>query len=182
LKAHFAALNDPAFEQTWKTRVMRFCNSQSNRLLTFEETQQRLDEILTIKVKLEDLSKRKLSVPEAAALQEMSRRLLFLGLSSNPVLRPIVTEYQQIVAFLAAGKRSGTGEQLARLRVLRANLANRMSKIDDYLNWFEATQAQTKSNAFTNYLNTVEQQRDAASHRHDAISVYLDALAEQFQD
>jgi hypothetical protein len=182
LKTQFAALNDPAVEQTWKTRVMRFCNSQGYRLLTFEETQRRLDEILTIKVKLEDLSKRKLSSPEAAALEEMSRRLLFLGLSSNPVLRPIVTEYQQVVAFLAAGKRSGTGEQLARLRVLRANLASRMNKIDDYLNWFEATQAQTKSGAFANYLNAVEQRSDVAPKRHDAISVYLDALAEQFQD
>ena len=46
LKTHFAALNDPAVEQIWKTRVMRFCNSQSYRLLTFEETQRRLDEIL----------------------------------------------------------------------------------------------------------------------------------------
>jgi len=76
----------------------------------------------------------------------------------------------------------GIGEQLARLRVLRANLANRMNKIDDYLNWFEATQARTKSDAFANYLNAVEQQRDAGPHRRDAISVYLDALAEQFQN
>jgi hypothetical protein len=112
----------------------------------------------------------------------MSRRLLFLGLSSNPVLRPIITEYQQVAALLAAGKRSRTGERLARLRVLRANLAIRMSKIDDYLNWFEATQARTKSGAFENYLNAVEQQSDAAPRRHDAISVYLDALAEQFQN
>jgi hypothetical protein len=182
LKTQFAALNDPTVEQVWKTRVMRFCNSKSYRLLTFEETQQRLDEILTLKVKLEDLSKRKLSSPEAVALEEVSRRLLFLSLSSNPVLRPIVTEYQQIAASLAAGKHSRIGEQLARLRILRADLARRMNKIDDYLNWFEATQAQTKSNAFTNYLNAVEQQRDAAPHRHDAISVYLDALAEQFQN
>jgi hypothetical protein len=192
LKAHFAALNDPAVEQIWKTRVMRFCNSQSYRLLTFEETQQRLDEILAIKVaargnessavKLEDLSRRRLSHEESTALEEMSRRLLFLGLSSNPVLRPIITEYQQVAALLAAGKRSRTGERLARLRVLRANLAIRMSKIDDYLNWFEATQARTKSGAFENYLNAVEQQSDVAPRRHDAISVYLDALAEQFQN
>jgi hypothetical protein len=192
LKAHFAALNDPAVEQIWKTRVMRFCNSQSYRLLTFEETQRRLDEILDLKgsvpgnensvVKLEDLSRRKLSTQEAAVLKEMSRRLLFLGLSSNPVLRPIVTEYQQIVARLAAGKRSGIGERLARLPVLRANLTSRMSKIDDYLNWFEATQAQTKSGAFADYLKAAEHQSDAAPHRHDAISVYLDALAEQFQN
>ena len=191
LKAHFAALNDPVVEQIWKSRVMRFCNSQNYRLLTFEETQRRLDEILDLTgsvpgnensvVKLEDLSRRKLSSPESAALEEISRRLLFLSLSSNPVLRPIVTEYQQIVARLAAGKRSGIGQRLARLPVLRANLTSRMSKIDDYLNWFEATQAQTKSGAFADYLKAAEHQPAAAPHRHDAISVYLDALAEQFQ-
>jgi hypothetical protein len=49
LKAHFAALNDPAVEQIWKTRVMRFCHSQNYRLLTFDETQRRLDEILDLK-------------------------------------------------------------------------------------------------------------------------------------
>jgi hypothetical protein len=192
LRAQFAALNDPAAEQTWKTRVMRFCNSQGYRLLTFEETQRRLDEILSIKISvhrnensvvtLEELSRRKLSSPETAALEEMSRRLLFLGLSSNPVLRPIVTEYQQVVTLLAAGKRSGTGARLARLQVLRANLASRMNKIDDYMNWFEATQSHTKSGAFANYLNAVEQQSNVAPRRHDAISIYLDALAEQFQD
>jgi hypothetical protein len=56
-----------------------------------------------------------------------------------------------------------------------------MSKIDNYLNWFEATQAQTKSGAFADYLKAAEHQPDGAPHRHDAISVYLDALAEEFQ-
>jgi hypothetical protein len=56
-----------------------------------------------------------------------------------------------------------------------------MNKIDDYMNWFEATQARTKSGAFAEYLGAAKEKNDAP-RRYDAISIYMDALAGQFQD
>jgi hypothetical protein len=55
-----------------------------------------------------------------------------------------------------------------------------MEKIDDYLNWFEATQSQTRSGTFAEYLEAAGRSEDPQPRRRDAISVYLDALEAQF--
>ena len=73
------------------------------------------------------------------------------------MLRPIGREYQEIVALLARGKRRGVPKRLARLELTRQQLAARMTEIDDYLNWFEATQMNSGSGNFTGYLKAVDQ-------------------------
>jgi len=50
------------------------------------------------------------------------------------------------------------------------------------MNWFEATQPKTKSGAFAEYLKAAQEQNEARPRRRDALSVYLDALEEQFQN
>jgi len=192
LTAQFPALNGDAAEKLWKSRVTQLRAMQSYQLLAFGETEQRLDALLattaadsaaqTLKsYQLENNSKRKISPAQSQALRHLSQDLMFLGVRAHPVLHPMIVEYQEIAALLAAGKSSGIKERLARLRVLRSRVANRMTKIDDYMNWFEATQARTASGAFASYLNAVEE-RGGAPRRHDALSVYLDSLEEQFQD
>jgi hypothetical protein len=57
-----------------------------------------------------------------------------------------------------------------------------MSEIDDYMNWFEATKSKTKSGVFVDYLKAAQEQNEARPRRRDALSVYLDALEEQFQN
>lgn len=193
LKVYFPALNEDVVEKTWRARVAQFCASQSYQLLTFGETERKLNELLSIKTAepaapsstafgLEDLSLHRISPAQSQALTQLSQALMLLGVRANPILRPVIAQYQQIAMLLAAGKNSGLSERLARLRVLRGKIAARMSKIDDYLNWFEATQAPTKSGEFANYLNAAERQSETAPRRHDALSVYLDALEEQFKD
>jgi hypothetical protein len=51
-----------------------------------------------------------------------------------------------------------------------------MSDIDDYINWYEATQLRSSSGAFTAYMKAAEQSATGTPRRRDAISVYLDAL------
>ena len=46
-----------------------------------------------------------------------------------------------------------------------------MSEIDDYMNWFEATQMNTGSGNFTGYLKAVDQSQVPAPRRHDPLSV-----------
>ena len=55
-----------------------------------------------------------------------------------------------------------------------------MSEVDDFMNWFEATQAKTASGAFRDYLHA-SANNDAIPRRRDALSVYLDALETQLQ-
>jgi hypothetical protein len=131
---------------------------------------------------LNDLTKRKISPSEKMALNQLSRDLLVFVAEANPVLRPVGREYQQITALLARGKRRGIAKRLSHLDATRKQLAARMSDIDDYMNWFEATQIKKGSGDFTNYLKAVDQSQLSASKRHDPLSVYVDALEDQFEN
>jgi len=191
LEAQFPSLADDA-EKNWQLALNRLKSLQAFRLLTFAESERRLDELLGVKiseprkpvklVRLDELMQHKLSASEKMALDQLKRDLLVLVPQTNPVLRPIGHEYQEIVALLARGKRRGVPKRLARLEVTRQQLAARMSEIDDYINWFEATQMNSGSGNFTGYLKAVEQSQVPAARRHDPLSVYVDALEDQFGD
>ncbi len=191
LKAQFPTLDGSA-EKTWRSSVARLRATQSYQLLTFAETERRLGELLCVRisdpghptrmVQLDDLSQRKILPVEIAAIAALSQELLLLAARANPILRPIVQEYQQIASLLVKGKRKGLTARLAQLQASRAKLTTRMTEIDDYMNWFEATQSKTKSGAFADYLKAVQGQNDARPRRRDALSVYLDAMEEQFQN
>jgi hypothetical protein len=133
-------------------------------------------------VGLDELSQHKLSVSEKMALDQLKRDLMFLVPQTNPVLRPIGREYQEIVALLARGKRRGLPKRLSRLELIRQQLAGRMTEIDDYMNWFEATQMNSGSGNFTGYLKAVDQSQLPAPRRHDPLSIYVDVLEGQFEN
>jgi len=191
LKAQFPVLADDA-ERTWQLGLSRLKSRQTFRLLTFAESEQRLDELLRVKlsepkkpvklVRLDELTQHKLSASEKMALDQLKRDLMFLVPQTHPVLRPIGREYQELAALLARRKRRGVQKRLSRLELTRQQLAARMTEIDDYLNWFEATQMNSGSGNFTGYLRAVDQSRVAAPRRHDPLSVYVDALEDQFEN
>jgi hypothetical protein len=191
LKAQFPLLGGDA-ERTWQLALNRLKSLQTFRLLTFAESEQRLDELLRVKisepnkplklVRLDELTQHKLSASEKIALDQLKRDLMFLVPQTNPVLRPVGREYQEIAALLARGKRRGVSKRLSHLELIRQQLAARMSDIDDYLNWFEATQMNSGSGNFTGYLKAVDQSQVPAPRRHDPLSVYVDALEDQFEN
>jgi hypothetical protein len=133
-------------------------------------------------VSLEELAQHKVSSSEKVALDQLKRDLMFFVPQTNPVLRPIGREYQEIVALLVRGKRRAVVKRLSRLEVTRQQIAARMNEIDDYMNWFEATQMNSGSGNFTGYLKAVDQSRVPAPRRHDPLSVYVDALEDQFDN
>ena len=191
LKAQFPVLADDA-ERTWQLALNRLKSLQTFRLLTFAESEQRLDELLRVKIsepkkpvklmRLDELTQHKLSASEKMALDQLKRDLMFLVPQTNPVLRPIGREYQEAATLLARGKRRGVQKRLSRLELTRQQLAVRMTEIDDYLNWFEATQMNSGSGNFTGYLKAVDQSQVPAPRRHDPLSVYVDALEDQFEN
>ena len=180
LKAHFPELSATDLEKLWQATLRGSDGSQSFKLLSFAETERRLTEILQMKatgkaVRLEDLMKPKLPAAQKALLKAKAENLMILGSVSNPVLRPIINEYQQIAQLLAAGKTRGLSTRLARLQDTEKRLSHRMGEVDDYMNWYEATQVTTSSGRFGGYLRAAQQQ-NGEERRHDAISTYLDAL------
>jgi hypothetical protein len=191
LKTQFPLLGDNT-EKTWQLALNRLKSLQPFRLLTFTESERRLDELLRLKisepkkpeklVRLDELAQHKLSASEKMALDQLKRDLMFLVPQTNPVLRPIGREYQQIAALLARGKRRGVPKRLSRLELTRQQLAARMGEIDDYMNWFEATQMNSGSGNFTGYLKAADQSQVPPPRRHDPLSVYVDALEDQFEN
>jgi hypothetical protein len=191
LKEQFPLLTNDA-EKVWQLALNRLRSQQTFRLLTFAESEQRLDELLSVKISepnkpvksvtLEEFTQHKPSASEKVALDQLKRDLMFLVPQTNPVLRPIGHEYQAIAELLARGKRRGVSKRLSRLELTRQQIAARMSEIDDYMNWFEATQMNTGSGNFTGYLKAVDQSQVPAPRRHDPLSVYVDALEDQFEN
>ena len=191
LKAQFPFLLGDA-ERTWQLALSRLRNLQPYRLLTFAESERRLDELLHVKiseankpaklVSLDELAQRKASPDEKIALKELGHDLLLFIADTNPVLRPIAREYQEIIALLARGKRKRIAKRLSRLDVTRKQLAARMNDIDDYMNWFEATQMKSGSGNFTDYLKAADQSQLSLPKRHDPLTVYVDALEDQYGD
>ena len=193
LKVSFPPLREE-MERKWQSMVARLSEHQTYQFLTFAESERRVDELLQIKVSggsrnrepskpadLNELARRKLSTDEKSAVNQMSQDLLLLIASAHPVLRPVAREYQQIAARLARGKRRGIAKRLARLNFTRRDLATRMGEIDDYMNWFEATQMDSQSGAFNAYLKAANQSQVSAPRRRDPLSVYLDALEDQVE-
>ncbi len=193
LRSHFPILTAGADDDAmWKSAVEKFASVGGYQLLTFGETRRQLDELVHTRIssaqgsdksfELESFAGTKVSPAQAAALNRLSQRLLLLSTSAHPVMRPIVVEYQQIAQQLAAGKRARLGARLARLRDTRSRLGLRMTEIDDYMNWYEATQLKAKSGAFVDYLKAADQAEEPERRRRDALSVYLDAVEAEFQN
>jgi len=191
LNAQFPLLADNA-EEVWQVAVTRLKSVHTFRLLTFDESNRRLDDLLQIKVsepnkpvklvRLDQLALHKVSPSEKMALDQLRRDLLFFVPQVNPVLRPIAREYQEIAALLVRGKRRGIAKRLARLEITREQLGSRMSEIDDYMNWFEATQMRTGSGNFTGYLKAADQWQLPPRKRSDPLSIYVDSLEDQFDN
>jgi len=191
LKAHFPIIVGDT-EGSWQLALRRLKDFQTSQLLTFAESERRLDELLRVKISqtntpakaatLDEFAQRKISPGEKMALSEMSRNLLVFIAQANPVLRPIGREYEQITALLVRGKRRGIAKRLTHLEATRKQLAARMNDIDDYMNWFEATQMKNGSGNFTDYLKAVDQSQLSESKRRDPLSVYVDAVENHFEN
>lgn len=190
LQAAFPQLAGNGFGKIWKSKISSMKSSARADLLTFSETDEKLDALLQTRfpsadgpdksLSLEALCQKKPTPIERMALQKFGQELMLLATHANPILRSIIQDYQQLVGQLALGKNRAVGARLTELQTLRAKLSARMSEIDDYLNWFEATQLETRSGVFAEYLSAADKMPARAPRRHDSISVYLDALEEQF--
>ena len=191
LKAQFPFLRSDA-EETWQSRLHQLRNFQAYQLLTFAESERLLGELLQVKASeanrppkltsVAELAKRKPSANEKMALNDLSHELLVFVVQANPVLRPIAREYGEIAALLVRGKRRGIVKRLSRLETTHKQLASRMSDIDDYMNWFEATQMKNGSGNFTDYLKAIDQSQLSISKRRDPLTVYVDALEDQLEN
>jgi hypothetical protein len=177
-------------KNAWISHIARLAALQSDQLLSGHETERILHELLTIRIS-NGVSEKKyylhefpafLRGPSARpALASLDRALNAFVARANPIYRPAIYEYEKITARLARGKTHGVAERLGRLIETRKRIAAEMRKVDDYMNWFEATQAREPSGAFADYMKAADS-AVRLEQRRDPISVYVDFLEMQFQD
>ncbi|HEY7220016.1 MAG TPA: hypothetical protein VH985_16635 [Candidatus Binatia bacterium] len=108
------------------------------------------------------------------ALERIERQLRLLGARAHPLYQPVVQEEHAVVVMLLHSKSHDLQERLGRIATYRAAADRQRKAIDDYLNWYEATQLKSLSGAFTQTLKTPDEGKP--SRRRDPISVYLDSV------
>ncbi len=190
LREHFPILgaSEETAEKAWTSNIARISANGGYQALSIAETERQLDELLHLhfgpplgSCRLEDY-KNFLRLPSRVpVLNQLTLDLISLATQSNPISRPIILEYQKIVSALARKKTRRITERLNQLTSARREMSNRVDQIDDYLNWFEATQSQTRSGNFAEFLKAAVKSEEPRPRRRDAISVYLDVLEAQFQ-
>ncbi|CAN5200166.1 hypothetical protein BH20VER2_BH20VER2_02640 [soil metagenome] len=194
LQEHFPILHGEAeqIQEAWIASVAQVARRERFRLLSCGETERQLSELLRVGLRkpgqvavvytLEEYPKFVDRAEAAAALQLLTHQLLLFSARSHPLYRPVLTEYQEIVAQLVRRRTRRLDQRLAEIRGTREHIVRRMDAIDDYLNWFEATQSRTASGAFSEYMRAAELAQERQTRRRDPISVYLDALESQFRN
>lgn len=108
-------------------------------------------------------------------LARKAEELLRLEGRAHPIYRPVVEEYRQIASELATKPRRDAEKRLLAVGELRAALYARCEAMADYVNWFEATQLDTPSEAFPENLGKSPEK--SVMPRSDAISLALDSAA-----
>ncbi len=196
LRSHFPELASSAdsLDKWWSLSLARVAASDQYQAFSLEETDRQLTGALTFPAPAssKDAAPRSLTLSdykEIIALKDRKRilepvqqALLALSARANPLVRPEVEEYQLIVAELIRGKAGGLDERLQKLAARRTEALTRKASIDDYLNWYEATQLKTASGAFESYFRAARQVKaENDVRRPDAISTYLDGLALEFR-
>jgi hypothetical protein len=177
-------------EKNWSENIARVAQERQFALITFAATSEQLDECLRTKIAQDREKKNSLTLEEAVyvsrpnidtkAATELGQRLRLLAARAHPLLRPVVVDYQLAAELVARKKRHGLVRRLAGSAALRQKIAARMSKVDDFMNWYEATQAKTTSGDFRDYLHAADSSEEVR-RRRDALSVYLDALETELQ-
>ena len=192
LREHFPEIfGTESAETIWQQHLARLSMSQPYQLLSSAETERRLDESLRLRIS-DRGSKRSFELTEfpvflqekAArnALKELAGNLTALATRAHPVYAPIIAEYAHVVATLQRGKTLTVARRLNQLAAARRSISEQMRGIDDYLNWFEATNVTGPSGQFDDYLKAADRAARPERTKKDSISIYLDALEAQFDD
>jgi hypothetical protein len=178
-------------EKIWERQVARLAAIPSYQLLTGAETGRRLNDALRLEFPerggeksydLAEFPKFRKHPSADRVLARLAHDLGQLEIRANPIYRPIISDYAKVTALLTRGKTKGFASRLESLRAARQAVAKQMREIDDYLNWFEATQLRGPSGAFADYLKAADSAAEPPKAKRDPISIYLDAVQTHFEN
>lgn len=186
------AANPQTLQKWWTVNLARYAAANRYEGLTVADTDKALDALLQIEFVINKKGEKQtfavsdykdfMKLPGSkATLADRHTEIIALSSRANALMRPVMSDYEQIFASLSQGKTRGLRERLTKVEDYRAFVNKRTSEISDYLNWFEATQMKSRSGAFDNYLKTVEELSDQDKKQKGPIGEYLDELETQFE-
>jgi hypothetical protein len=191
LKEHFPETLGQSAGKWWVLSVAHLSASDRHTILTAKETASRLDRILRFSIPAPDGTKKAYSLGEYESFRKLpayrsvlgkaSQQLLVLSARAHPAYRAIVQEVYELSDLMARSK-MGRAElnrmpgRLARVASYRRVIERQQNEVDDYLNWYEATQTKTMSGAFSQLLEAAKSADAPQPRRRDPISVYLDSI------
>ena len=197
LSRHFPQLTESpdGLEKWWTLGLARLAESDHYQALSVEDTERRLDDVLTFRgpagvgsadhprmYTLADFRHLPARKQSGKLLDGCREGLLVLSGQANPLYRKIILGYQSVVTDLAKHQFDGTYTRLAALAISRHEVLKRRDQIADFMNWYEATQVTTRSDDFEDYFSTAQQvQANQRVHRPDAISAYMDSVENEFR-
>ena len=197
LVKHFPQLasSPDGLEKWWTLGLARLAQSDHYQAMSVEETERRLSEVLSFRGPAGSSAANRdhlETLADYCRLPEKKRNpkllegprggLLALSGQANPLYRKIILGYQKVVEDLAQENFEGIGRRLAALEIARHEVHERKEQIADYMNWYEATQLETRSDDFDGYFWAAQQvEANKRVHRPDAISSYMDAVENEFR-
>ena len=166
--------------------VARLSASDRHETLSAAETATRLDRLLRFSIPAPDGSTQEYSLGDyevfrklpahRAVLARVGQQLLLLSALAHPSYRAIVQEDFELAQLITRGKPGKIQPRLERVASYRQVVERQKNEIDDYLNWYEATQVKKVSGAFRQLLGSAKAADEAQPRRRDPISVYLDSI------
>jgi len=189
LLQHFPVLggDETALEKWWTLGLAHASVRDGHLPLSLSETDRLLTPLLRLTVgttqyALADYKTYLKNDGASIALAGMVQKIAALSPQAHPILQPVLLEYQRIAVELARNKTSGIDKALENIAAYRELIIERMDKIEDYLNWYEATQMPEQSGAFTDFMQEAKDQgKWKPPQRHDVISKYIDQLEREFE-
>lgn len=177
--------NDPSrLGKIWTLSIARGSTSKSMEPLSIGETVKSLKELLDITAPLDPKKPESGKATGAEALPLLARssggpylmrqkgaEFLALEFRAHPLIKPVISEYRVITTQLASKPKKNVEKQIDENGKILDLLLQRTGHVEDYLNWFEATQLDTLSEDFVEITNAPETPK-----RTDPISLYLDAI------
>lgn len=192
LAAQFPLLaeSEQSLAKWWTLQLARFATGDRTAGMTLEDTNRELTGLLSFEVQTDKSGRVQRFAPadfEAfvklsgakVAMQTQQVKMVTLTTKAHPLFRPILAEYEQIFSQLSQKKTRRIAERIADIERYRTTIVKQMGDIQDYLNWYEATQPAGRSGAFDPFLRRAEQ-LNAPAPIDPRITEYLDQFEQDF--
>lgn len=106
-------------------------------------------------------------------LKQKADDLLRLEVRAHPLMRAMVAEYRAIVSDLALKPKKNVKTRLAQNGELVAAVVGKSGQVEDFMNWYEASQLETPSGTFT---EVIQSPLSDPPPRTDALTRYLNDI------